>query len=188
MKQVCNNQLVMKFIALAKEVGMVLKDGVGREMNVQNLGEIGKSWSEDASAESVRKFAHVAYVSWGENPGWEIAMEKIVMQELKFKYDEEGFDLKKKPCIQRMLTDRKCEIVNNFNRCSYRKNGHKCLISRKPEDITLKNKYHKRNKKKTYLTEDLGSSINKELKEVMNDVVSEEKMSKMERMKKMSDN
>ena len=86
-----------------------------------------------------------------------------------------------------MLTDRKCEIVNNFNRCSYRKNGHKCLISRKPEDITLKNKYHKRNKKKTYLTKDLGSSINKELKEVMNDVVSEEKMSKMERMKKMSD-
>ena len=95
MKQVCNNQLVMKFVALAKEVGMVLKDSVGREMNVQNLGEIGKSWSEDASAESVRKFAHVAYVSWGENPGWEIAMEKIVMQELKFKYDEEGFDHKK---------------------------------------------------------------------------------------------
>ena len=93
--QVCNNQLVMKFIALAKEVGMVLKDGVGREMNVQNLGEIGKSWSEDASEKSAQKFAHVAYFSWGENPGWEIAMEKIVMQELKFKYDEEGFDHKK---------------------------------------------------------------------------------------------
>ena len=86
-----------------------------------------------------------------------------------------------------MLTDRKCEIVNNFNRCSYRKNGRKCLISRKPEDITPKNKYHKRNKKKTYLTGDLGSNINKELKEVNNDVVSEEKKSKMERMKKMSD-
>ena len=86
-----------------------------------------------------------------------------------------------------MLTDRKCEIVNNFNRCSYRKNKHKCLISRKSEDITHKNKYHKRNKKETYLTGNLVSKINKEQKEVMDDVVSEERERKMKRMTKMRD-
>ena len=185
-KQVCNNHLTMRFMAAAGKIGMTIQDQVGRTMNVQNLSEIGKSWSQNPSKENMEKFAYISYINWREDPGWEIRMEKAVMEELKLVYNQDGYDNKKKPCIQRMLTSRKSEIVNNFNRRSERKNGCKCLISRSTEEISKNNKYDKRDKKTTYFRGVFDEDIKQVEKEIKDQGKNEVDKTKQDLIKNMS--
>ena len=116
LKKTIADKLKLIFIKNAQEEKMICSHN---EVNmvIVNYSEIGRSWKFDGSESNQAKVFQVTKNRFRKDNGYELRMEKSVMNEHNLSYIDELDESKaklSKGCIVRMVTRRKVEMVSYF--------------------------------------------------------------------------
>jgi hypothetical protein len=147
-RSLANEHLHDRLGRAAKRLGLTFPNGQ-LVLTAADINKCTKACSLDQAFDRLDMFAHIFFLQFEMDPGWELKLEQTIMEALKIKYSEmDGLSAsfgKKgiKGCVAKIISDARNEIIKNFRDAPH---GLVLMVSRKKDEITLKSKNRKRPK------------------------------------------